>query len=108
MRTTSGVPHELLAVMESLNTGVLWEIIWRGAETQDVLLLGALNEKRQREGLTEGEEAVARDLIRQYDRAVLIRSKALALLHQRGEDVSDLLAGHESMLNITTSEPPNR
>ena len=52
-----------------------------------MLLLIALNEKRQRDGLTVAEESTVRQLIPHHDRAMLIRAKALALLHQRGEDV---------------------
>jgi hypothetical protein len=83
----------VLTALDSLDTGGLRQIVTRGAETEDVLLLAALNEKRQREGLTAAEESVVRQLIRQHDRAVLIRAKALAVLHQRGEDVSDLVGG---------------
>jgi hypothetical protein len=83
----------VLTALDSLDTGGLRQIVTRGAETEDVLLLAALNEKRQREGLTAAEESLVRQLIRQHDRAVLIRAKALAVLHQRGEDVSDLVGG---------------
>ena len=83
----------MLAALESLDTPALWQIVNRGAETEDVLLLVALNEKRQRQGLTESEEAAVQALIRQHDRAVLLRAKALAVLRQRGEDVSALVAG---------------
>jgi hypothetical protein len=81
-----------LAALSLLDTPTLWQMIQRGAENEDVLLLAALNEKRQRQALTEAEEHVVRDLIRRHDRAVLLRAKALALLRQRGEDVSALVA----------------
>jgi plasmid stability protein len=80
----------VLAALDSLDTDTLRQIVTRGAETEDVLLLVALNEKRQREGLKAAEQDVVRQLIRQHDRAVLIRAKALAVLHQRGEDISAL------------------
>ncbi len=82
----------MLAALETLDTAALWQIVNRGAETEDVLLLVALNEKRQRQGLSEVEEAAAQALIRQHDRAVLLRAKALAVLRQRGEDVGGLVA----------------
>ena len=50
------------------------------------------NEKRQREGLTEVEEAAVQALIRQHDQAVLLLAKALAVLRQRGEEVGGLVA----------------
>jgi hypothetical protein len=69
----------------------------RSGNSSDVRLLTTLNEQRERDGLTEGEEVVVRESIRQCDRAVLIRSKALALLQQRGEDISTLVGGHASV-----------
>jgi hypothetical protein len=89
----AGDRQTVLAALDSLDTDTLRQIVMRGSETEDVLLLAALNEKRQREGLTAAEESVVRQLIRQYDRAVLIRAKALAVLHQRSEDVSGLVGG---------------
>jgi hypothetical protein len=82
----------MLAALERIDTPVLWEVVRRGAETEDVLLLTALNEKRQREELSPAEEGAARTLIRYHDRAVLIRAKALAVLRERGEDVSEVVA----------------
>src|SRR5204863_2257698 len=81
----------MLSVLESLDTPALWQVIHRGAENEDVLVLAALNEKRQRQGLSEVEEAAVQALIRQHDRAVLLRAKALAVLRQRGEDEPELL-----------------
>jgi hypothetical protein len=53
--------------------------------------LEELHLKRQREGLTEGEEQTAAALLRQYERALLVRAQAAALLHQRGHKVEELL-----------------
>ncbi len=85
--------QRVLAALDLLDTAALWRLVRRGAETEDVLVLAALNEKRQREGLTPDEEGVVRELIRHHDRAELLRAKALALLRERGEDVSALLNG---------------
>ena len=83
----------VLAALGVLDTATLWQLVRRGAETEDVLLLAALNEKRQHEGLTAAEEGAVREVIRHHDRAVLLRAKALALLRQQGEDVSALVDG---------------
>jgi hypothetical protein len=91
--STTEERQPVLAALALLDTAALWQLVRRGAETEDVLVLAALNEKRQREGLTPAEERVVRELIRHHDRAVLLRAKALALLRQRGEDVSALVAG---------------
>lgn len=53
--------------------------------------LERLHLKRQDEGLTQGEAERAAELTRQYERAMLIRSQAMALLMQRGYDVSSIL-----------------
>lgn len=53
--------------------------------------LEALHLKRQDEGLTEDEAQRAVELTRQYERAMLIRAQATALLMQRGHDVSALI-----------------
>ena len=55
--------------------------------------LERLHLKRQREGLTESESQTLAGLVRQYERAMLVRAQAAALLKQRGLDVSDLVAG---------------
>jgi hypothetical protein len=54
--------------------------------------LEELHLKRQREGLTEQQENEAAALIRQYERVMLIRAQAAALLKQRGHDVTGLPA----------------
>lgn len=50
-----------------------------------------LHLKRQREGLNESETQDLEDLMRYYDRAVLVRAHAINLLKQRGHDISTLL-----------------
>jgi plasmid stability protein len=49
-----------------------------------------LVEKRQREGLTLEEEAEIEQLAHRYDRTMLVRAQAAALLKERGHDVSSL------------------
>ncbi len=51
----------------------------------------ALNDKQQREGLTEEEKRSLRDLRLGYERVMVVRAEAAALLKQRGHDVSELL-----------------
>jgi plasmid stability protein len=52
--------------------------------------LEALHFKQQREGLTEAERQRCAELVRQYERAMLLRAQAVAVLRQRGHDVSSL------------------
>jgi hypothetical protein len=77
----------MLVSLALLDTPAFWRLVQHGVENEGTLLLAALNEKRQQQGLSEAEESLVRALIPRHDRAVLIRAKALALLHQRGEHV---------------------
>jgi hypothetical protein len=47
-----------------------------------------LHLKRQREGLTDAEAKTLDGLVRQYERTMLVRAQAAALLKARGHDVS--------------------
>lgn len=71
------------------------EALWRAARdrfpTEAAERLESLGQKRQRDGLTEAEAQEAAILIRQYERVMLVRARAAALLKQRGHDVSSLL-----------------
>lgn len=90
-RLDDGVPT--LDVLGLLQNEQLRQIAEREPAAESVLLLRALHQKRDTAGLTDDEEALARDLVQSYDRAVLVRSRALLLLHQRGEDISALVGG---------------
>jgi len=72
------------------------EVLWRAAQSrlpaEDAEQLESLHLKRQREGLTKAEADEAASLVRRYERAMLVRAEAAALLKQRGHDVSALLA----------------
>jgi plasmid stability protein len=72
------------------------EALWREARSRLAAeaseRLESLHLKRQREGLTEAEAQETSSLVRQYERAMLVRAQAAALLKQRGHDVSGLLA----------------
>ena len=59
--------------------------------TEKATKLEALHLQRQDEGLTEQEAQRAAELTRQYERAMLVRAQATALLMQRGHDVSALI-----------------
>lgn len=69
------------------------EALWRAARTtfaaDAARQLEELHLKRQRERLTEHEAQAAAALVQQYERAMLVRAQAAALLlKQRGHDVS--------------------
>jgi hypothetical protein len=89
-REQAGAWRTALNALAWLDTSTLWQIVQRGAETEEVLLLRALHEQQQAEPLP-GMEEVTSALIAQYDRAMLIRAQALVILRQRGEDVSAIM-----------------
>jgi plasmid stability protein len=53
--------------------------------------LEGLHFKRQTEGLSESEAKTLTELVEQYERAMVIRARAAALLKERGHDVSGLI-----------------
>jgi hypothetical protein len=52
--------------------------------------LELLHWRRQREGLSPSEESELENHVKQYERAMLVRAQAAAILKQRGIDVSQL------------------
>jgi plasmid stability protein len=72
------------------------QALWRAARSrlpaETAAQLEALHFKRQREGLSEAEAQTLAHLVRQYERAMLIRAQAAALLHARGHDITELAA----------------
>lgn len=71
------------------------EALWRAARShlpaEAAAQMEDLHLKRQREGLTEVEAETLKGLVRQYERTLLVRGQAAALLKARGHDVSYLL-----------------
>jgi hypothetical protein len=74
-----------------LDDAALWQAARSHFPTDAAQQLEELHLKRQRAGLTEAEAQTAAALVRQYERAMLVRAQAAALLKQRGHDVSSLL-----------------
>jgi len=72
------------------------EALWRAARSrlapEAAAEMERLHLKRQHEGLSEAEAQTLAGLVRQYERAMLVRAQAAALLKQRGFDVSELIA----------------
>ena len=90
-----GMPPDLereLARVTTLDDAALWELARARFPARTARRMEALQFKRQREGLTDDERQLEAALAREYDRRMLIRSKALLLLKQRGHDVSESIA----------------
>jgi hypothetical protein len=89
-----GLPPDLAEQVASLAV-LTDEELWRAARTrladEAADRLSELNDLRQRAGLSAAEAAEAAALLRQYERAILIRAKAAGILYSRGHDISVLL-----------------
>ncbi len=77
-----------IAPMTLLTDAELWQAGRVQLPDDVVAQIEALHFKRQNQGLTDDEAATAAALVRQYERAMLIRAQAAALLKQRGHDMA--------------------
>jgi hypothetical protein len=84
--------EEALAELALLDEDALWRAVRSRLAAEAAAQLEQLHFKRQREGLTDAEAETLAALVRQYERAMLIRAQAALLLKQRGHDVSQPLA----------------
>jgi plasmid stability protein len=94
IQESDALPADLeaaIAPLTLLSDAELWQAGRTRLPQDAVEQLESLHLKRQREGLTEAEVAITDALIHQYERVMLIRAQAAALLKQRGHDVSALL-----------------
>jgi plasmid stability protein len=83
---------EAVAPLSLLDDVSLWRAAHSSFAPDAAALLEELHDKQQCEGLTEAEAQTVAGLVKQYERAMLIRARAAAILMQRGHDVSQLLA----------------
>jgi hypothetical protein len=79
-----------LAAMTLLDDKALWQAARLRLPAAEAALFAALNDKAQRDGLTEAERQVAEELAARHGRIVAMRAEAASLLHKRGHDVSSL------------------
>ena len=68
----------------------LWTVATLTASDTDNEQMQRLLEKRQREGFTDNELEQLEGLSERFNRVMLTRAKAAALLHERGYDLSAL------------------
>lgn len=81
-----------LAPLATMSNDALWETS-RDSHLSPAAAahLEELNQKRQREGLTDEEQHLVDTLLHQYERLMLVRAESLAHLKERGRDISSLL-----------------
>ncbi len=90
----AGLPDDLAATLAALDL-LGDDDLWRAAQSQLTLEAAAeledLHLKQQREGLTALEMQDQATLTQHYERAMVVRARSVALLKERGRDVSGLL-----------------
>ena len=82
---------EALAPLALLDDEALWRAARSHLDAQVATELEMLNVKQQGEGLLPSEDQRRLLLLRHYERAMLVRAQAAALLKERGHDVAELL-----------------
>lgn len=89
------LPADLEAAITALATlddDALWQVSRSQPSVEDGVLLAALIDKRRRDGLIPAEQNLLAELIDRHDRVMVLRAEAIALLNERGRDVSPRVA----------------
>lgn len=80
-----------MAQLVFLSDAELWRTARNELSLADNGRMQELAYKRQRVGLSRWEEEEADELLVRFDRSLLLRAQSMALLKERGHDISDLL-----------------
>ena len=83
--------EEFLQPLELMTDDDLWNAARSRLPRSLSNELEKLHQKQQRDGVTKAEREPARLLTEQFERCLVIRARAIELLHARGHDVSRLL-----------------
>jgi hypothetical protein len=84
--------RETIDSMVVLDDAALWRAATSRLADAVASELEALHDKRDRVGLTENESQQLAALLRRYERHMLARAQAAALLRERGHDVTGIIA----------------
>jgi hypothetical protein len=84
-----------IAQLEQLDDASLWQTARDSLTGETSACLEQMHFKQSREGLSEKESHTLAELVRQYERTMLLRAQAAALLKKRGHDVSSLVDAAE-------------
>lgn len=90
--TVPGEDEDLIASLELLDNAALERAARSHLLPEFAAELETIHLKQQREPLTEAETKRAAELVRAYERSMLIRAQSAALLKKRGVDVSHLIS----------------
>ena len=86
---------EAIAALHLLDDKDLWRAARHSLAREKAASIEELHLERQSEGLSASENEALAMLMRECARILLVRSRAAALLKQRGHDVSGLLEGDD-------------
>lgn len=81
---------EAIAALHLLGDDNLWRAAGQSLAPEKAAEIEELHLKRQSEGLSTSETEALATLMKEYTRIMLVRSRAAAVLKQRGHDVSAL------------------
>jgi hypothetical protein len=81
-----------VARLDDMDDAALWQAARSRLSAEASAQLEVLHIKRQRKGLSETEARTLAELVQQYERSMLIRARAAAILKLRGHDLSGLAA----------------
>ena len=82
---------DALKQLAFLDDETLWRMVRTRQPEKEMERLEYLNSKQQREGLTDEEKEELDRLLFLYERRILVRAEIMALLKERGYDVSELI-----------------
>lgn len=88
------LPRDLaqaVAALGFLDDKTLWQAARTHLSAKSVGRMETLHDKRRNEGLNETDEKELADLVKEYEKSLLIRSEAMGILMQRGHDVSSIV-----------------
>lgn len=80
--------NKALAALDTFKDYELWAIVSRRLSTADSDYLRRLGSEEKRATLTPAEQSQMDQLLAQVNRDMLLRSKALMLLKERGHDIT--------------------
>jgi hypothetical protein len=80
-----------IAQLEQLDDAALWKAAHGALTAETAASLEKLHFQQRREGLSEADAHTLATMVRQYERTMLVRAEAAALLKTRGHDVSKLV-----------------
>ena len=92
VRAPSVLPDDLETTLDTLDDDTLTRVSYSQPSVDDGILFAALMEKRRRDGLNPLEDRWLTELGERHDRVMVLRAKAVALLHERGVDVAERVA----------------